>query len=139
MMRLAAVVRSLATSRLLLHLVAVRAVLGARQRRWLDENDAEPDGPEAGDQSQAEGATHGDRIHQVVVKRIPTARRQRSTSGRIRLGVQGFISDTRFAGAGGQISQFESTSARSGCFSAWAASAIRKSVQRTRAPIFTSR
>lgn len=83
-MRLATVVRALAAARLLLHLVAVRAVLGARQRCRLDENDAEPEGPEAGDQSQAEGTSHGDTIYRVVVRRIPTAGdgcRRREESG----------------------------------------------------------
>ena len=72
-MRPAAVMRALTATGLLLHPVAVRAVLGARQRRGLDENDAEPEGPEAGEQSQADGTTHGDRIHRVMAKRIPTA------------------------------------------------------------------
>ena len=72
-MRLATVVRALPASGVLLHPVAVRAVLGARQRRWLDENDAEPEGPEAGEQSQGDGTTHGDTIHRVMAKRIPTA------------------------------------------------------------------
>ena len=72
-MRLATVVRALPTTGLLLHPVPVRAVLGARQRRRLDENDAEPEGPEAGEQSQADGTTHGDTIHRVMAKRTPTA------------------------------------------------------------------
>ena len=50
-MRLPTVVCVLAATCLLLHVVAVRAVLGARQRRRLDENDADPEGPEAGNQS----------------------------------------------------------------------------------------
>lgn len=99
-MRLATVVRTLAATRvLLLHLVAMRAVLGARQRRRLDENNAEPEGPEAGEQSQAGRAAHGDTIHRVVMKRIPTAlgeglrRREESLSAG-----KGSYPKTRYAG-----------------------------------------
>ena len=73
--RLATVVRALPAARLLLHLMAMRAMLGARQRRRLDKNDAEPEGPKACEQSQAGGTVHGDTIHRVVAKRIPTALR----------------------------------------------------------------